>query len=178
QPQGRGIPGPSPDPGGHPARIGCLGAGAHQERHPLHAAALRAMQEEVEIEIEASVDQLDRWFVSRIAPTPDGMVSYSRDVTWRHRAEEAARANAELVQALAGSTTDAVFAKDLEGRYVMANKATAWVLGTARERIIGRRDPDFLPPDLAKMVAENDRRVIEKGGSILYEERLDTPRGP
>jgi len=45
----------------------------------------------------------------------------------RHLAEDAARSNAELMRAVVNGTTDAIFAKDHAGRYVMANDATALV---------------------------------------------------
>ena len=140
-------------------------------------AAQRAMAENTEVEVEASIERLDRWFVSRIAPTPDGMVSYTRDVTSRRRAEEAARTNAELVQALIGSTTDPVFAKDLEGRYVMVNQATAAAIGVPPDRIVGRTDAELLAPDLAERLAANDRAVIAGGNSLRSEERILTPQG-
>ena len=140
-------------------------------------AAQRAMAENTEVEVEASIERLDRWFVSRIAPTPDGMVSYTRDVTSRRRAEEAARTNAELVQALIGSTTDPVFAKDLEGRYVMVNQATAAAIGVPPDRIVGRTDAELLEPDLAERLAANDRAVIAGGNSLRSEERILTPQG-
>ena len=140
-------------------------------------AAQRAMAENTEVEVEASIERLDRWFVSRIAPTPDGMVSYTRDVTSRRRAEEAARTNAELVQALIGSTTDPVFAKDLEGRYVMVNQATAAAIGVPPDRIVGRTDAELLEPDLAERLAANDRAVIAGGKSLRSEERILTPQG-
>ncbi len=140
-------------------------------------AAQQAMAENTEVEVEASIERLDRWFISRIAPTPDGMVSYTRDVTSRRRAEEAARTNAELVQALIGSTTDPVFAKDLQGRYVMANQATAAAIGVPPDRIIGRTDAELLPRELADRLVQNDRAVITGGGSVRYEERLETPQG-
>ncbi|HEU4829943.1 MAG TPA: PAS domain-containing protein [Gemmatimonadales bacterium] len=143
----------------------------------FYVAAQRAMQENIEVEVEAALERLERWFVSRIAPTPDGMVSYSRDVTARHRAEEAARANAELIQALVGSTGDPVFAKDLDGRYVMANKATAAAIGVPFERIIGRTDAELLPPDVAGRLVANDRAVFAGGGSVRYEEQIATPHG-
>ncbi len=143
----------------------------------FYAAAQRAMREHAEVEVEAAIERLDRWFVSRIAPTPDGMVIYSRDVTSRRRAEEAVRSNSDLIQALVGSTTDPVFAKDVHGRYVMANKATAAAMGIPFQRIIGRTDAELLPPEVAERLTANDRAVIERGGSIRYEERLTTDKG-
>ena len=143
----------------------------------FYVAAQRAMAENFEVEVEASIERLDRWFVSRIAPTPEGMVSYSRDVTDRRRAEEAARTNAELIQALTGSTTDPVFAKDLQGRYVMANEATASAIGVPPDRIVGRTDAELLARDVADRLAENDRAVMAGGGSVRYEEQILTPQG-
>ena len=68
---------------------------------PFHAAALRSAAEGIEVEVEAYYPPLERWFAARIAPSTDGMVSYSRDVSTRKRAGRAVmgelRQNARLI---------------------------------------------------------------------------------
>jgi PAS domain S-box-containing protein len=43
-------------------------------------------------------------------------------------------------------TTDSVFAKDLEGRYLMINSAAARILGMPKGEIVGKDDAQLLPP--------------------------------
>ena len=144
---------------------------------PFHRGALRAMEEAREIEVEAPLPAVDRWFVTRVAPSPDGMVSYTRDVTARHQAEAAARTSVELIQALIGNVSDPIFAKDLEGRYIMANRATANVMGRAPEEVVGRNDDELFPPDAAARLHGHDLRVLATGDPAMYEETLPTGDG-
>jgi PAS domain S-box-containing protein len=145
---------------------------------PFHTTALRALARGTELEVEAQLAPLDRWFSSRIVPTPEGSVSYSRDVTDRHLAEDAARSNAELMRAVVNGTTDAIFAKDHAGRYIMANDATAQVMGRRPEDVIGLRDVDLFPADVARRLMEHDQGVLEDGEPRTYEETLPGAGGP
>ncbi len=145
---------------------------------PFHTTALKALARGTELEVEAQLAPLDRWFSSRIVPTPDGSVSYSRDVTDRRLAEAAARSNAELMRALIEGTTDAIFAKDRNGRYIMANEATARVMGRTLDQVLGLRDDDLFPPDVARRLMEHDRGVLDDGEPRTYEETIPGPGGP
>ncbi len=144
---------------------------------PFHTTALRALARGTELEIEAQLAPLDRWFVSRIVPMPDGSVSYSRDVTDRHLAEDAVRTHAELMRAVLNATSDAIFAKDRGGRYIMANDATALVMGRRPEEVIGLRDADLFAPEVAQRLEEHDRGVLADGEPRTYEEIFPAPGG-
>ncbi len=60
------------------------------------------------------------------------------------------------------------FAKDLEGRFVMANDLFVRQCGAAGEAdIIGKNDFDFFPPGRAESYVKDDRHVMETGRSIV-----------
>ena len=77
-----------------------------------------------------------------------------------------------LMQAISESSTDAIFAKDLQGRYLMCNLETARVLGRSPQDLIGRCDRDFLPEDQAASLMANDLRVMSEGSVANFEEQL------
>jgi PAS domain S-box-containing protein len=77
-----------------------------------------------------------------------------------------------LLAAIVEGTTDAVFVKDLDGRYLMVNSACARILGRPKEEIIGKDDAQLLPPETAGRLAEVDRRVMDTGEPNSYEEVL------
>ena len=78
-----------------------------------------------------------------------------------------------LAQALAASTDDVIFAKDLEGRYRFANPATLAALGAAAGEVLGRTDLEILGGgEVAQRLRDNDRRVLETGEAIEVEEWL------
>lgn len=82
-----------------------------------------------------------------------------------------------LLDAVAECSSDAIFAKDLEGRYVQANREMCRALGRTREEILGRHDRDLFPAEDAERLAAFDRRVIAGGQVMSVEEVLTTGGG-
>ncbi len=99
------------------------------------------------------------------------------DVTDRVRAEAELRRTATLLKAVADGTSDAVFVKDLEGRYLLANPATAEFIGLPAEEILGKVDNDFFDPADAAVIRENDLRVMQCGEAVTRTERLHSTDG-
>lgn len=94
------------------------------------------------------------------------------------RRAETARVRAlELLEAFAESTEDAIFAKDLEGRYILFNRAAGLFVGKPAEAVLGRDDRGLFPPEQAEMLMDLDRRAIRENRTRTAEESLDTPRG-
>lgn len=77
-----------------------------------------------------------------------------------------------LVTALADNSSDAIFIKDIEGRYVMVNPEAARALGYDSEQILGKTDADLLPPEQARVLMSNDRNIMQSGAFITTEESV------
>jgi PAS domain S-box-containing protein len=75
----------------------------------------------------------------------------------------------QILQAVIEATPDAIFVKDLEGRYVLVNEAAARFLGKAPEEIIGRHDLELYPEETARRFLEDDRKVLESGNPHVFE---------
>ncbi len=82
-----------------------------------------------------------------------------------------------LVAAIADSSNDAIYAKDLEGRYLLFNPAAAGFTGKAREEVLGRDDTALFPPEQAARIMAIDRQVIRDDLATTFQETLDTPDG-
>ena len=82
------------------------------------------------------------------------------------------------LRAIVESTTDAIFMKDLEGRYLMVNPATLAILGLAERDIVGQTDDAVFPPGLAKRFREDDQAVIARGEPLSIDETVEGPDGP
>jgi PAS domain S-box-containing protein len=82
-----------------------------------------------------------------------------------------------LMQAISESSTDAIFAKDLQGRYLMCNLETARVVGRRQDDIIGRGDQELFPAGQASALVANDRKVLSEGIVATFEEVVQTPDG-
>ena len=75
-----------------------------------------------------------------------------------------------LLQGITESTTDAVFVKSRDGRYVMANPAAARNVGLSVEQVIGKTDVEVFNPEFGRRIMATDQRIIETGESIMFEE--------
>jgi two-component system, cell cycle sensor histidine kinase and response regulator CckA len=75
-----------------------------------------------------------------------------------------------LLQGITEGTTDAIFVKDLQGRYLMMNSAGAHFLGRKVEEIIGKNDLELFNPESGRQIMEGDRQVLQSGEMQTYEE--------
>lgn len=82
-----------------------------------------------------------------------------------------------LLASIADSSTDAIFAKDLAGRYLLFNRETARVTGKTAEEALRHDDSVLFPPEQAAMLRANDRRVLAEGRVHTYEETVATTDG-
>jgi two-component system, cell cycle sensor histidine kinase and response regulator CckA len=78
--------------------------------------------------------------------------------------------NLALLQGITEGTTDAVFVKDLQGRYLMINSAGARLVGRKVEEVIGRSDAELFTAETGREIMAGDRKVVESGWTQTYEE--------
>ena len=52
-------------------------------------------------------------------------------------------------------TTDAIYAKDLAGRYLMINQAGAQLLGRTMSDVLGKRDTELFSPETGRQIPSN-----------------------
>ncbi|MBU3909678.1 MAG: PAS domain S-box protein [Gammaproteobacteria bacterium] len=102
-----------------------------------------------------------------------------------HRQGEAARlAQAEklhalqLLAAITTSSTDAIFAKDIEDRFIVFNRASERLTGKCAEDALGRDEMALFPPEIARNLIADNRRVMVEDRVITFQEVLVTPNGP
>ena len=78
--------------------------------------------------------------------------------------------NLSLLQGITEGTTDAVFVKDLEGRYLMINTAGARFLGRTVKEVLGKVDAELFAPEIGRAIMERDREVMQATETQTYEE--------
>src|SRR5262249_27775724 len=69
----------------------------------------------------------------------------------------------QILRAVIDATPDAIFVKDLDGRYVLVNVALARFLDKTPDEIVGRRDIELYPEATARQFVEDDRTVLASG---------------
>jgi two-component system cell cycle sensor histidine kinase/response regulator CckA len=97
-----------------------------------------------------------------------------RNVTDQFAAPIDPQRTAELLQAVANETTDAVFVKDVAGRYLFCNTAAAQFIGKPLEEILGYDDSTLFAADSVPVIRAHDRRVIDRGETITAEETIES----
>jgi len=123
----------------------------------------------------------------------DGELAYffasQVDVTLeRERLAGLETANAALLAEVAGRGTllrniieaapGLIYAKDRQGRMLIANSATLDLIGKSWPDVSGRTDREFLSDtSQADAVMENDRRIMQGGRTEALEERVGTDSG-
>jgi len=106
------------------------------------------------------------------AGQPFHFISQLQDVTEQKLAETELRRTNDLLRAVADGTPDAVFVKDLNGRYLLCNKAAARFFGLTVDEMLRQDDIAIFGLDRGRAVMESDRRVMETGLVQTTEEAM------
>jgi PAS domain S-box-containing protein len=94
------------------------------------------------------------------------------------RANRALHESLALLRGVAESTPDLIVVKDREGRVVMSNPAHAKTVGKPESEVVGHTDNEFMADaELAKLVMDNDRRVMSSGRVERVEEIVPVAEG-
>ncbi|MGB8167875.1 MAG: PAS domain-containing protein [Chthoniobacteraceae bacterium] len=123
-----------------------------------------------ELHVESSVTML-----RDAAGAPAGMVAAIRDVTAQRKTEALADSAHRQIESIINNTPAIVYALDLEERFLWANTALADLLKTTPGEMRGRRRHEFMPEKDADWHEANDRKVIEAGTAIEFEEQSQLP---
>jgi two-component system sensor histidine kinase/response regulator len=137
-------------------------------------------------EVRAAAQPKDVWIVATGVGALAALAGLAVLLRVRHGVARERRAAAEqshrlrsamLLQAVADASTDAIYAKDRDGRYTLCNREAARLMGRTPDDVIGRTDAELFP-DRAGTRAESDRRVLHERRTATLEETIDTRDGP
>ena len=120
----------------------------------------------------------ERWLESHATPLRDSngaiesVLSITRDITDRLRAETAERQSHALLRAIADNVPVALYVKDAELRYVYLNRHAQDLVHAPMSQIMGRRAGDLLSDATAAVAARHDRDVLAGGGPASWEQEF------
>lgn len=118
-----------------------------------------------------------RWEPQFSGDRVSSVICVATDVTDRYNAERTLRQIEAREQAILNGIVDAVFLKDGEGRYLLANPSTAQILGCHPDDLVGKRDDDLFPPPIAAARRTSDQQVIDSGATVQTTEYLTIANG-
>jgi PAS domain S-box-containing protein len=102
----------------------------------------------------------------------------------RNRAEEEVRQSERkvresraLLRMVVDGTPDAIFVKDLQGRYLLYNGAASRFTGKSAAEVIGNEDAALFSAEEAGNAVKSDREVLASGKTVTYEEHITTEGG-
>ena len=78
----------------------------------------------------------------------------------------------DFLLAVVDGAPDPIYAKDREGRFLLANIETAKIYGVDRDSLIGKRDADYATPEVTRALEAADRRIMEGGRVEVLEEQV------
>ncbi len=101
-----------------------------------------------------------------------------RDITERKRIGKALAREQALMRTMIDQIRDPIYVKDLEGRFVLANKAVARLMGaSAPAELLGKTDAHFYPGPLAARFRADEERVLSGQPLLNKDEPVRLPDG-
>lgn len=82
-----------------------------------------------------------------------------------------------MLEVISELSTDAIYAKDLEGRYILFNTAASYFVGKPAAEVLGQDDHAIFPPEQANYLRRLGEQVMTQNMTLTFEETLDTPHG-
>lgn len=95
-----------------------------------------------------------------------GLCGISTDITERKRIEDTLRDNQELLSTVLNNIGACVYMKAEDGRYLYANAAMAALHQRRPERLIGLRDSDLFPADIAERLTSLDNQAFSSQNKV------------
>ena len=169
---------------GHPEDL--IGKTDHDLFGPEHADQARADEIRIVrtgaaitglVEREIFPDGKVGWVLTNKMPFRDreghiiGTFGMSSDVSELVETQQNLERERNMLRSLIDGFPDKIFARDLERRYVVVNKAMAeWVGAKSPDEMIGKTPADYFPEVVVRTGKEEDLKMIETGDPVLNRE--------
>jgi len=157
-----------------------------EEAEAFRSEDMQVMSSGKTISFEEQVtlpDGTENWFATIKTPVYDrtgqvmGVTGISMDITDRKRVEQQLQASRIFLDAVINGTSDPIFVKDAQHRWVQFNHAFCEFIGFSREELLGKSDYDIFPKEQADIFWELDRQVFETRVEHTNEEVITNARG-
>jgi two-component system, NtrC family, sensor kinase len=82
-----------------------------------------------------------------------------------------------ILRAMWEEAPDAMYVKDVGGRYLMMNAAGARIVGRPASEVIGKDDSELFSPETARAIMDADRALVASGENVASYEDIATAGG-
>ncbi|MCU0755802.1 MAG: PAS domain S-box protein [Xanthomonadales bacterium] len=136
-----------------------------------------------EFEETLGEDPARRTFLSTKFPTRDaegrisGLCGMSTEITERIRLQERLAERERFLADLIEHSSAVVFAKDLQGRYLLVNRAWEQATGISRAQALGHTPMELMPTEMAERIWSHDQEVFRSGVALEFEEWVSGGEG-
>ncbi len=93
-----------------------------------------------------------------------------QDITQLKETERALMESQARLESLIDAAPDLIYFKDNERKYLIINRAFEQTLGIKKSEILGHRDEEVLPADLAAQCSQSDEEILANRKIIIREE--------
>ena len=136
------------------------------------------IRERAELEVRKINERLEARVAERTAQLESVNLQLRTEIRHRQQAEETMRASRQLLEAIVDNSGAAIYAKDLEGRYLLTNRFMEESFGLKRGEMLGLTDHALFAHDAAEKYRELDRRAVTATAAIHEEEVALRDDGP
>lgn len=116
----------------------------------------------------------DTIFIFLLVATP--LVLIWRNLHLLHRSEKKLRQSRNVIfdnemklRAIIEHTLDAIYIKDLKGKYLMVNPAAAKIVGLTPDTMTGKTDRELFSEEACQRIEKIDREIIQENTTYTYE---------
>ncbi|MEI7637131.1 MAG: PAS domain S-box protein [Syntrophus sp. (in: bacteria)] len=118
------------------------------------------------------------WFMDAVKLSQTRYLGFAKDITERKDVDVQLRKSTQLLQNVIDHSQYFIYAKDLDGRFIMASKSLALFFGQqTHEDLLGKTSHDFLPKSTADKHRANDLDVMAQQTHIQFEETVEIGDG-
>jgi len=127
-------------------------------------------RKKAEEKLRQAHDDLERIVKERTAELEQANAQLRLEIEERKQAQREASYEQSLMQTLLYNILDYVYFKDKNRRFVSASNSFCNLFGCNMEDIIGKKDEDLFPEEIAEETASDDRHVIKTGIPLVNKE--------
>ena len=107
----------------------------------------------------------------------NGICGISTDITVEKKLQEQVNEQSYLLETMLNNIDAHIYVKDCERTFLYVNNRVAELFGDKAENIIGKKDTDILPKEIAEHFYQSDKQVFETNQKQVIEETTHSESG-